>query len=140
MTGDWAKETWIQLAGLAKRSVYCFDNVDAFEECRPYWAALMYLLIAAGIVVVLIMCSHFLSYHLKRRSVMRRRLEEAKIAPDDVMREVRWNGDDALDPGLSAAEIASRIRAEKERIKAGAPNPKDPSKGDPNMGIDVLHR
>jgi hypothetical protein len=56
------------------------------------------------------------------------------------MEQAKWSGENAFDTGLSEAEIARRIRAEKDRIKAAGTASKDRDKGDPNLGIDVLHR
>ena len=137
---DWAKEAWIHIAWLFTRGGYCFNNVDAFDECRPFWATLMFTLIGIGIVVLLVVGKHFLTDYLKYRQVLKRREAELEIASDEAMQQAKWNDERAFDTGLSEAEIAQRIKAEKDRIKADASASKDRSKGDPNLGIDVLHR
>lgn len=140
-SGNWMTETWVEVVALAKRGGYCLNNVDAFEECRPFWAALMYVLIAVAVIVALIIFSHFISYRLKRRAVMRRRELELEVASEEVMQELRWSGESSLDTEMSSAQIARRIREEKERLKkADARESTDTSKGDRNMGIDILHR
>jgi hypothetical protein len=137
---DWAKEAWIHIAWLFTRGGYCFNNVDAFDECRPFWATLMFTLIGIGVVVLLVVGKHFLTEHLKYRQVVKRREAELEVAPGTVMEQAKWSGENAFDTGLSEAEIAQIIKAEKDRIKAAASAPKDRDKGDPNLGIDVLHR
>jgi hypothetical protein len=137
---DWAREAWIQIAWLSTRGAYCFNNVDAFDDCRPFWAALMFSVIAVGVLVLLIVGKHVLAEHLKYRKVMKRREAELEVAPESEMVQARWSGEKAFDTGLSEAEIAQRIKAEKERVKAAGSTPRDGDKGDPHMGIDVLHR
>jgi len=137
---DWAREAWIQIAWLFTRGGYCFNNVDAFDECRPFWAALMFIVIGIGVLVLLIVGKHVLTERLKYRKILKRREAELEIASESVMEQAKWSGEKAFDTGLSEAEIAQRIRAEKERIKAAATALRDDDKGDPNLGIDLLHR
>lgn len=137
---DWAKEAWIHIAWLFTRGGYCFNNVDAFDECRPFWATLMFTLIGIGVAILLIVGKHLLSERLKYRQILRRRQAELEVAPEAVMEQAKWSGEKAFETGLSEAEIAQRIKAEKDRIKADASASKDRGKGDPNLGIDVLHR
>lgn len=137
---DWAREAWIHIAWLYTRAGYCFNNVEAFDECRPFWATLMFTLIGIGVVVLLVVGKHFLAEHLKYRQVLKRREAELEVAPEAVMEQAKWSGEKAFDTGLSEAEIAQRIKAEKDRIKAAGSAPKDRDKGDPNLGIDLLHR
>lgn len=137
---DWAKEAWIHLTWLFTRGGYCFNNVDTFDECKPFWATLMFTIIGIGVVVLLVVGKHFLTEHLKYRQILKRREEELEIASCEVMQQAKWNDKKAFDTDLSEAEIAQRIKAEKDRIKAAASVSKDRDKGDPNLGIDVLHR
>jgi hypothetical protein len=137
---DWVKEAWIHIAWLFTRGGYCFNNVDAFDECRPFWATLMFIVIGIGVLVLLVVGNHLLTGYWKYRQVMKRREAELEIAPETVMDQARWNAERAFDTGLSEAEIAQRIKAEKDRIKATASTSKDQAKGDPNLGIDLLHR
>lgn len=137
---DWAKEAWIHIAWLFTRGGYCFNNVDAFDECRPFWATLMFTLIGIGVVVLLVVGKHFLAEYLNYREVLKLRQAQLEIAPDAIMEQAKWSGENAFDTGLSEAEITQIIRAEKDRIRAAASASKDRDKGDPNLGIDVLHR
>lgn len=137
---DWASEAWIHIAWLFTRGGYCFSNTDAFDECRPFWATLMFSLIGIGVLVLLVAGKHLLTEHLKYRQIMKRRQAELEVASETVMEQAKWSGDKAFDTGLTEAEIALRIKAERDRMKAAASAPKDPDKGDPNLGIDLLHR
>src|SRR6185436_579575 len=137
---DWAREAWIQITWVFTRGAYCFNNVDAFDNCRPFWATLMFGVIGVGVLVLLIVGKHVPGEHLKYRKIMRRRQAELEVAPESVMEQARWSGEKAFDTDLSAAEITQRIKAEKDRVKAAASAPKAGDKGDPNLGIDLLHR
>ncbi len=137
---DWANQAWLHVAWLFTRGGFCFNNVDAFDECRPFWATLMFALIGIGVLVLLVLGKHFLAGYLKYRQVLKRREAELEVAPDAVMEQAKWSGEKAFDTGLSEAEIARRILAEKDRIKAAASALKEHGKGDPNLGIDTLHR
>jgi len=50
---DWAREAWIQITWVFTRGAYCFNNVDAFDNCRPFWATLMFGVIGVGVLVLL---------------------------------------------------------------------------------------
>jgi hypothetical protein len=137
---DWAQEAWLFISRMLTRGRYCFDNVTAFDECQSFWIIVIAGFIVLGILGFVLVGRQVLRDYLKYRRVLKRREVELEVAAPEVMDQARWTGDKTLDPGLTQSEMIRRIKAEKDRLKATSPGSKDQPKGDPNLGIDVLHR
>ena len=136
---EWIKEIWAYLAKLAGLAQYCFKDVGRFDECDSLWAT-----IGIGFAIVCVLTLAYIARHFYReysahRLAWAKRQAELEVASPDVMQQVMWTGDKALDTGLSQEEMIQRIKEAKAQRRAGEASGDKPA-GDKALGIDVLNR
>ena len=138
---DWIWDVWRYLTRLAGLGRYCFQDVGRFDECESLWLAVGIVLAIVCVLTLAFIAWHFLREYVAHRRAWARRQAELEVAPPEVMEQVRWTGDNALDPNLSQEEIIQRIKQAKAQLRSGeASAPGDKAGGDKTLGIDLLHR
>ena len=138
---DWIWNVWRYLTRLAGLGRYCFKDVGRFDECESFWAAVGIVLAIGGVLTLVFIARHFFREYSAHRRAWVRRQAELAVAPAEVMEQVKWTGDNALDPNLSQEEIIQRIKQAKAQLRSGeASAPGDKAGGDKALGIDLLHR
>jgi hypothetical protein len=138
---DWIWNVWRYLTRLADLGKYCFQDVNRFDECEPFWEAIGIALAIVCVLTLMFIARHFFRAYSVHRRAWARRQAELAVAPAEVMEQVKWTGDNALDPNLSQEEVIQRIKQAKSRLRTGeASATGDKAGGDKALGIDLLHR
>ena len=109
----------------------CFQDVGRFDDCDQVWALIG---IALGIVCLLVLgfvARHFLREYAAYRRFRAKRLAELEVAPPDIMNEYVWEGDNALETGLSQNEMIQRIKHAKAKQRLEEEN----NAGSPALGL-----
>ena len=96
----------------------CFRGTAELPACEEAWA---YLFIAgmalASVVVIFVLRRSYRHWReMKRNEQMLR--DRHKVAPPELMEEVKWRGDTTADPSLSYEDLVKRIRTAKEEQQA----------------------
>jgi hypothetical protein len=138
---DWTKGAIADLKRYAELGRICFGDVGRFEECDQIWAGVGIVLGVVCLLTLLYVARHFYREYSAHRRAWQRRQAELEVAPSEVMNEVKWSGEKALDSDLSHAEIIQRIKDAKVRQRGEATSESDSKPGgDPALGVGIRHR
>ena len=112
-----------------------------FQECESFWAAVGIVLTVVCVLTLLFIARHFFREYFAHRRAWAKRQAELAVAPPEIMEQVKWTGDNALDPNLSQEEVIQRIKEAKARLRTGeATESGGKTGGDKALGIDLLPR
>jgi len=136
---DWIKGVWAYLAKLVGLAQYCFKDVGRFDECDSFWATIGIALAIACVLALTYIARHFYREYSAHRRAWAKRQAELEVASPEVMQQVMWTGDKALDTNLSQEEMIQRIKDAKAQRRAGEASGDKPA-GDKALGIDLLNR
>ncbi len=82
--------------------------------CRPLWQWLMYVSAGVGAALLLWVIWRIIDYRLKYAAAIRAQIERERIAPPEIMEQVKFREAD-LTEDVTDPHLAAKIRAELER-------------------------
>ncbi|MBI4192898.1 MAG: hypothetical protein HY525_20485 [Betaproteobacteria bacterium] len=122
------QEYWEQLKRLWVYAQYCVDNDIRTLVCRDFWMWTVYISLALGLLIAVIVGKKIFREQLEFYR-NKKRLEARKIVADaETIEQARWKGESDSDLELSQEELAARMReAMKARAELAAANSKKDS-------------
>lgn len=115
------QQYWAQIKRLWIYVGYCVDNDIRTPVCREFWMSTVYISLALGLLIAIIIGRKILREQLEFYR-NKKRLEARSIVADaETIEEARWRGEDTSDVELTEEELAARMReALKQRAELEA--------------------
>jgi hypothetical protein len=101
---------WTFIVGLVRSTQTCLGDNYAGTDCSMIWkVSILTAIVVAGGVILLIV-RRIVRDYLRYRAAIKRWKADQVVAPEEVMNEVRWQGDQAKTETRSQQELAAQIK------------------------------